>query len=58
MLVQDQAVGSSVEFFIGQRTRLVVVDLLDCICNCFPMLLSLIFGHIVFAHSVVIDHHF
>ena len=55
MFVQDEAIGSPVELFVGERARLVTVDLEYGISDCFPMLRRLIFGHISIAHLISIN---
>ena len=55
VLVQHQAVGRAVELFIGQTTRLFVVDLVDGVLDGLPVLLSLGALHIRVPHLVPVN---
>ena len=58
MLVENQAVSSAVELFVGERTRLFIVNLIDGILDSLPVLLSLLALHIRIAHFVAIHKEF
>ena len=55
MFVQDEAVGSPIELFVGERACLVAVDFEYGVSDCFPMLRRLVLGHIGIAHLISIN---
>lgn len=55
VLVEDEVVGSAVKLLIGERTRLLVVNLVDGVLDRLPVLLGLGTLHVGVAHLVPIN---
>ena len=55
VLVEDQVVGSAVEFFVAEGTGLFVVDLVDRILDRLPVLLGLGALHVGVAHLIPVN---
>ena len=55
MLVEDEAVGCTVELLIRERTGFLVVNLVDSILDCLPMLLGLRSLHVCITHFVPVN---
>ncbi len=55
MFVKNQVVCRPIELLIRKRRRLLVVDLVDSILDCLPVLLGLGSLHVGIAHLVTIN---
>ena len=55
MFVQNQMVSSAIELLVRQGTSFLVVDLVDCILDCFPVLLNLRTLHVCISHFVPVN---
>ena len=58
VLVQNETIGSTVELFIAQGTGLLLVDLVDGLLDCGPVLQSLLLRPISVTHPIVLHHEF
>lgn len=55
VLVKDQAVRRAVELLIAETAGLLVINLVDRVLNCLPVLLCLGALHVCVAHFVAVD---
>ena len=55
VLVENEAVGGPVELFVAQTACLLIIDLVDSILDCFPVLLNLRTLHVCISHFVPVN---
>jgi len=58
MLVENQAVSGAIQFFVTEGTRLFIVNLIDGVLDCLPVLLSLLTLHVCISHFISIYEEF
>lgn len=55
VLVQNQVVGCAVELLVGETTSLLVLNFVDGVTDCLPVLGSLVASHVSFTHFLSVN---